>query len=78
MDEMTVGELVDLLEEFDPEAPIRIAWQPYWPFESRFDRDSGPLTLIEVGPDGEEMVYLVQGDQIGYLPDAVREELGWK
>jgi hypothetical protein len=32
---------------------------------------------VEVDLDGQPVVYLVQGQQLGYLPHAARGELGW-
>lgn len=29
----TVGELIAVLQDYDPDAPIRLAIQPRWPFE---------------------------------------------
>lgn len=33
MDEMTVGELIELLGQFDQDSKVRFASQPSWPFE---------------------------------------------
>lgn len=65
---MTVAELIEQLEALDPEAEVRIAVQPTYPFEHRLDEQ-----IAEV--DGK--VYLAEAHQQGYLPDEVREALGW-
>jgi hypothetical protein len=31
---MTVGELIEYLEDFDQEAEVKIAYQPGWPLEN--------------------------------------------
>jgi hypothetical protein len=60
---MTVDELINLLQDFDPEAEVRIAIQPNDPVESE----------IEDAVDGKELgnngiVYLVEGDNMGDAP----------
>lgn len=75
---MTVQELIELLEGCDPDAEVRFARQPAWPFESKVD------LVVEVDVDQEAgvvpdraVVYLTEGRQIGYLPGYVKEVLGW-
>jgi hypothetical protein len=46
---MTVGELIELLSECDPEATVRIMMQQSWPFENAID---GIAIRSEMG--GEE------------------------
>ena len=82
---MIVEELLELLEEFNPEAEVRIAHQPSWPFE---------YEIVDVVPNGDEIadvlidddnarhflnpvVYLVEGAQLGYLPHEARVAVGW-
>jgi hypothetical protein len=70
--EMTVEELMYLLEELDPEATVRLAIQPSWPFEHSLDGN-----YAEVEKDGKKVVYLAEGNQLGYLPGEARQQLGW-
>ena len=118
-DELTVGELIEMLQEFDDEAVVRYASQPSWPFEYELDRGSGPAILVDLNQIDEDeyettvenmddpndleeakmvremmeqevdaaiastggvgkVVYLVEGTQIGYLPDRAAKELDWR
>ena len=74
---MTVQELIDQLSYMDPEAQVRFASQPNWPFEYEID----DVVAVEVEDrDREspvEIVYLAEGRQIGYLPTEAKDELGW-
>ena len=78
---MTVGELLCELEGTDPSAEVRLAMQPRWAFEysvgsivqmSALDNESVPEN------EQPQVVYLSEGNQLGYLPGYVSEELGWK
>ena len=80
---MTVGELIDVLQEMNPDSEVRWAAQPAWPFE--YDIENVVVVREEYDPDDEEgevdlepVVYLVEGRQLGYLPSNVCEEIGWK
>jgi hypothetical protein len=64
---MTVAELIDILEGMDPDMEVRFASQPSWPFE---------YSISDIYPT-ENVVYLAEGEQIGYLPGEVASELGW-
>jgi len=64
---MTVGELVEILQGMNTDAEVRLATQPSWPFE---------YDVSEVG-ETEDVVYLAEGEQVGYLPAAVSAGLGW-
>lgn len=72
---MTVRELIEELEGMNPEAEVRFASQPSWPFEYSV------ASVVGISEDGDltesETVYLVEGSQIGYLPDEVKDEIGW-
>jgi hypothetical protein len=70
---VTVAELLDQLADLDPNAPVRLAQQPAWPFEWTL---AGVVGVDDLAEDGQ-VVYLVEGDQLGYLPDAAAELLGW-
>jgi hypothetical protein len=62
LDLATVTDLLDELEACQPDAEVRIAQQPAWPFEYAIDPGS--------------VVYLGQGAQLSYLSEPVREQLG--
>jgi hypothetical protein len=65
---MTVQELIDALSAMDPEAEVRLAQQPGWPFE---------CSVGEV-LEADGVLYVGEGCQIGYLPGEVRSALGWR
>lgn len=66
---MTVEELIELLEQFNPEATVRIASGQEWPMA---------YDLGDVAPNGDELaVYLAEGTQIGYLLHEVAVAVGW-
>jgi hypothetical protein len=69
---MTVQELIEELNYVNPDAEIRFASQPSWPFEYSF---SGPVEVED--EEGFPTVYLVEGRQIGYLPGQAKDEIGW-
>ena len=79
---MTVGELIEELRLFDQDAAVRFASQPSWPFEYSIN---GVVQAVVDKPDKhtfdgyeqEDVVYLEEGSQIGYLPSGAKEELGW-
>lgn len=64
---MTVEELIEMLEQFDPEAEVRIASQPSWPMEYE-------LSGVDA-TDGA--VFLAEGRQLGYLPHEAAVAVGW-
>lgn len=64
---MTVAQLIEILEGMDEEAEVRLAIQPNYPFEH------GIGEVVEV--DGK--VYIAEKSQIGYLPAEVSADLGW-
>ena len=72
---MTVQELIDELEYLDPETEVRFASQPSWPFE--YSISEVVVANVEKRGEEEEVVYLGEGSQIGYLPESAKEELGW-
>jgi hypothetical protein len=73
-DRVTVTDLIQELEGRDPDAEVRLAQQPAWPFEYAIDPGNA---IVEVDLDGGPVVYLGEGAQLGYLPQPVREQLGW-
>ncbi len=69
---MTVQDLIYELEQMNPDAEVRFAVQPSWPFEYTIS------SVIEMDfENGAPVVYLEEGTHLGYLPEAVREELNW-
>ena len=64
---MTVSQLMEILQDLDPDTEVRLATQPSWPFEHE---------LAEVGIT-DDVVYLAEGSQVGYLPSAIADGLGW-
>jgi hypothetical protein len=64
----TVSELIEALEQYDPDAPVRWAHQPAWPMEYMI----GQVVLTR-----DNTVWLGAGQQLGYLPDAANSALGW-
>ncbi len=76
-DKLTVSQLIEELEELDPDAEVRLATQPSWPFEWHLSTTE-PGPAMQVTLDDQPVVYLVEGEQLGYLPDTVCRELGWR
>ena len=68
---MTVAELIEELKYMEQDAEVRFASQPSWPFEYDI---SG---VVEVNVDEDDVVYLEEGTQLGYLPGEAKDELGW-
>lgn len=69
---MTVQELIDSLDKYDPDTEVRLAMQPTWPFEYSI---KGVCSSMDVpGEDGEEIstedeteiVYIAEGSQLAY------------
>ena len=69
---MTVSELISRLEDMDPDAEVRWAAQPSWAFEYSIDA----LETVEI--EGESVVYLSEGEQLGYLPGRAAVAIGWR
>jgi hypothetical protein len=76
-DKLTVSQLIEELEDLDPDAEVRLATQPNWPFEWHLSTTE-PGPAVQVTLDDGPVVYLVEGEQLGYLPDTVCGELGWR
>lgn len=77
MSNMTVGDLIAVLEEMPQEAEVFLAMQPSYPFEYDI------ADVVEIAPDTTSKdfdpgrVYLAEGRQTRYLPGDARDELGW-
>jgi len=81
---MTVQDLIYELGQMNPDAEVRLAIHPGWPFEydligavEVYTNEYINANTGEMENDGEQRVYLEQGDQLGYLPESVKELLGW-
>jgi hypothetical protein len=74
---MTVRQLIEELEFMNQDAEIRFASQPNWPFEYSIDDVVSVDIENRRTGDEEEVVYLAEGRQIGYLPGEAKDELGW-
>lgn len=75
---MIVAELIQKLQDMNPESEVRLAQQPNWPFEYSI----GEIVEVDLADDQDEetpktVVYIAEGTQLNYLPGAVRSELGW-
>ena len=74
---MTVADLIYELEQLNPEAQVRFASQPNWPFEYSIASVVQVETEDRRTEEVVETVYLEEGRQIGYLPGEAKDELGW-
>ena len=80
---MTLTDLIRRLEEegllfvedgeigINEDCEILIAQQPNWPLEFQI-RD---IALVEI--DNCSVLYVVEGEQNGYLPEEVSEQIYW-
>lgn len=76
---MTVEELMWALEdavEENPDMEVRLATQPSWPFEWSVET-SEVVVLEKEDEPPQKVLYLVEGQQLGYLPEQVRDVFGW-
>lgn len=71
--ELTVADLLEMIEDLPPDTPVRMAQQPWWPFEYTI----GDPVLVETAEDGP-VLYLPERQQTRYLPGEVSAELGWR
>jgi hypothetical protein len=72
---VTVEELMDRLAEMPEDAEVWLAHQPSWPFE--YGIDAFNPVVVAKDNDNEDVVYLVEGGQIGYLSGSAAEVIGW-
>ena len=74
---MTVRQLIEELQFMNQDANVRFASQPNWPFEySIGDIVSADVENRSTGEE-EEVIYLAEGRQIGYLPGEAKDALMW-
>jgi len=75
-----INQLQELADEFGPDTEVRLAQQPAWAFEYSVG-DVAACTSDPDDEDGEEpdapVVYISEGQQLGYLPGAAANTLGW-
>ncbi len=81
---MTVAELIQELEQMNPDAEVRIASQPEWPFEYSIEQireihqyDCNPSEPFPMDEDEESIVYIAEGRQLAYLNSSVAANIGW-
>lgn len=67
---MTVTDLIEQLQEMNPKAEVRFAFQPRYPLEYRIGEEI-------VQTQDESKVYIADAGQIGYLNSEVTELLDW-
>ena len=85
---MTVRELIDALENFDENQEVRLAQQPNYPFEYSIDNivefsaagaKDDPYESedsVRQDADDEHIVYITEGQQLGYLSKEVWDICG--
>jgi hypothetical protein len=73
---MTKGELFEALEDMDDETEVMFAAQPAWPFEYTI-ADVAVVEIQRERKDPQDIIYLIEGRQFGYLPGVVANEIGW-
>ena len=77
---MNINELIEQLQEIaevSPNAEVRYAAAPNWPMEYSIGNE---LTLVDKGSSavgGEDVVYISERDQIGYLDGEAVDANGW-
>ena len=83
---MTIEDLKNLLDEFDPHTEVRFAMQPEWPMEhylrgvylddgTKVDPETGevaPVDPDDPNAEKEPVLYLVEGGGNNYLPGSAR------
>jgi hypothetical protein len=69
---MNARDLIEQLQQLDPDTKIRYAHQPNYPFEYSIEPDMAIVTT-----KGIEIAYLVEKEQIGYLPLIASIACGW-
>jgi len=67
----TVAQLIEQLNNFDPDAEVRIASFGHRSAFSYFVGGADEFTT-----DDDTVVYLAEGGQEGYLPSGVRQGMG--
>lgn len=70
-----IEELEEIAQRHDDNLIVRLAMQPSWPLEYSIGDVVEPARKNRSQDPG--IVYLGEGDQIGYLPGAAASGLGW-
>jgi hypothetical protein len=87
-----IDALEDIAADVGDHVEVRLAYQPRWPFEYGIsdvqavdlsdDSDEDDDDSDEPQPadpkDAEYVVYLVEAEQLGYLPGAAAKQIGWE
>jgi hypothetical protein len=79
---MTLRDLIETLEdlasEFGDDASVRLAHQPRWAFEYSIDEVQGvTLPATSERRRKENVIYISEGSQLGYLPHRAAVAIGW-
>lgn len=71
-----IEQLQDLANEHGEDIEVRLAHQPQWAFEFSI----GEVAVVEAEDSEDEgaVVYIGEGEQLGYLSGAGAVALGWK
>jgi len=76
-----IDQLQDLADDCDAQSTeVRLAIQPRWAFEHSISTVEivGPtVSEKKRNPDAPSVIYIAEGNQIGYLPTAAGVALGW-
>lgn len=79
---MKVKELIETLSDFPEDAEVRLMIQPSWPFEHELAGVTCKSEMAELEEDeedvpetDEEIVYIVEGTQLGYGSSAAWEAI---
>lgn len=71
---MTAKDLIEQLQDLDPNTEIRLAIQPNYPFEHEVACE---IAVMPEDKRGLQVAYLVDAGQIGYLPTKAAIACGW-
>lgn len=72
MQNLTVAQLIAILQKCNPEAVVRLAQPNYqWPFEYSIE------AVEEVGTSEGPVVYIAEGSQLGRIHSEALDALGW-
>jgi hypothetical protein len=67
-----IEQLTDIQSRYGEELEVRLASQPRWAFEYSLQEEIGVAKI-----KGERVIYLAEGTQLRYLPQAVAVAVGW-
>ena len=71
-----VNELNQAIEEHGPELEVRIGCQPSHPFEHEvYGVETCLVSTTKNEDEDEHVVYLLEGKQLDYAPDALLEQV---